>query len=321
MNKSSLSLIGAVALAGCGSPSSITDPVTSRLFSADEGTTINALGAGNTLTAQTNGAVALSQDGLAGTTTPVKVSFAIKMNPNGQLSLIVDGTEHVFTIADRDVYAGDGKTYGYYFQDTGAKIWVGLWNYNGTLDQALDPVSTDYMQIWGFYADMTQSGLGTQGFAVVGTETRPQDLASLSGSATYTGKAGLNVSPATGFAGGGNSRTKYRGDLAMNVGFSTVSISGLISNMYVEQPGQASTNTPGTISLDPTKITGTGFSGTMTPDAALLATLAGGATGAGTYGGTFYGPSADQLGGTMDFSGSAGGVGQNGIGYFWGNKN
>ncbi len=297
MRKISLSLLGAVALAGC--EVAALDPTTTRLYSIDEGTAIKALGAGKILTAQSNGVVAMSQDFQAGTTAPANVSFAIKMNPNGQLSLIVDGVEHAFTIADRDVYAGDGKTYGYYFQDSGAKIWVGLWNYNGTLDQALDPVSKDYMQIWGFFADMTQSGFGTQGFAVVGTETRPQDLAGLSGSATFTGRAGLNVEPATGFAGGGNSRTKYRGDLAMNVNFSTASISGLISNMTVAQPGQASTNTPGTIGLDPTTITGNGFSGTMTPDATLLATLAGGATGAGTYGGTFFGPSADQLGGTM----------------------
>jgi len=321
MIKSSLSLIGAVALAGCATGTQPPGPSTTRLFSTDAGTAINALGAGKTLTAQKGGVVALAQDFSAGTTAPVKVSFQMKQNANGQLSIIVDGVERAFTVADRSVEPSDGMTYGYFYQDTGAQVWVGMWNYQGTLDQALNPAATNYVQIWGFYADMTQSGFGTNGFAAVGTETTPAAVAALPGTATYSGRAGLNVFPATGYIDNTTSRTKFRGNLDMSVDFGSSTISGMVSNMTVGQPGQASTPFAGTLALDPTAITGNGFSGSMTPDASLLATIAGGATGTGTYGGAFYGPNADQLGGTMSFTGNAGGVGQNGIGYFWGDKN
>ena len=319
MTIAKLSLIGALALAGC-STTTTTGPATSRLFATDVGTSIAALGAGKTLTAQKGGVAALASDYSAGTIAPVKVSFQMKQNANGQLSIIVDGIERAFTVADRDVDPNSGLTYGYYYQDTGAQIWVGVWSYQGTLDQALNPAGTNYVQIWGFYADMTQSGIGTTGFATIGTETTPAAISALSGTATYAGPARLDVYPAN-TTGGAANRTKFRGNLNMNVDFGSSTISGMISNMTVGQPGQPDTSFAGTMALDPTAINSNGFAGTMTPDAATLAQIAGGATGTGTYGGTFYGPSANQLGGTMTFSGTAGGVGQNGIGYFSGNMN
>ncbi|MFN3973130.1 MAG: transferrin-binding protein-like solute binding protein [Gemmobacter sp.] len=303
------------ALAACGSS---TTPTT-RNFAETAGTAVKALDDGKTLTAQEGGSSAANLNYSNGETSQATASFALKKNAAGELTFTVNGVEQAFATADRFVET-DGSVYGYDISDPGNDRFVGLFSHTGTLDETLDPANTSNMQIWGYQTNQITGGpRNVRGFAVVGTETTAAALATLP-SATYSGRARLDSFPTTGFVNNETSRTRTRGDVNMAANFGAGTISGQITNITRQAPGGTQLGVAGSVSMDPTTINGNGFAGTLTPNATLLTST--GISGAsGTYGGTFYGPAGQQVGGTMTLSGTEGATGFVSTGFFEGNRN
>lgn len=308
------------ALAACDSGSG-SGASTTRNFAADAGTAVKALDDGKTLTAQEGGVASVDVNFGGGPTALVAHDVAIKKNASGELSLIIDGVEQAFTTADRFIEP-DGSSFGYDINDPAGNRFIGLFSQNGELDTVLDPNNPSYLQVWSFSTNQVgpdPNANEPRGFAVVGTETQAAALASLP-SATYSGYAQIDTYPTTGFVNSATSRSRVNGDLSMAADFGAATIFGSIGNLDGNGPGQPNAPIAGSIAMDQTAISGNGFAGTLTPDATFLAdTGVSGTTG--SYAGTFYGPSADQLGGTMTLTGSENGQAFNGIGFFRGDQN
>jgi hypothetical protein len=311
-------MIGALAACGGGGSGGVT-----RLYATDAGTVGKAVQDGKTLTAQSGGSVGANLDYGTGDTglTATAPKFRVWKNANGELSYEVDGVVQDFTTAQRYIDPNDGNAYGY---DTNGvnNVWSGLYNYNGTLDEALDPNNPSYLTVWGYQTNQINPNgqPDLRGFAVVGTETRTKDLAPLV-SATYSGRARMDAQPDTGWVDGQTSRTRIRSDMDLAANFSAGTISGALTNFTIQPPGQAEGAVAGSVSMDATTLSGNGFAGNLTPDAAFLTSLGANASMAGTYGGTFYGPAAEQVGGTLSATGSANGQSFNALGFYTGTKN
>ena len=289
------------ALAACGSDGGSiggSGAPTTRNFAADAGTAIEALDDGKTLTAAT---------------------FDVKKNANGELTFTVNGVEQVFDPTDRFIEI-NGESFGYDIADQANGIFVSLFSNTGELDTVLDPNNPSYLQVWNYTTNQVNpGGADVRGYAVVGTETQGSALASLP-SATYSGRARIDTYPAAGFVNSATSRSIVHGNLSMAADFGAATIFGSIGNLDGNGPGQANAPIAGSIAMDQTAITGNGFAGSLSPDAAFLAAT--GVSGVnGSYAGTFYGPSADQVGGTMSLTGTQNGQAINGIGFFRGDQN
>lgn len=315
------------ALAACGSDGGSiggSGTPTTRNFAADAGTAAKALDDGKTLTAQAGGVASVDVNFGGGPTALVPHDVAIRKNANGELSLIIDGVEQAFTAADRFFDPSDppGVSFGYDISDPANNRFVSLFSNFGDLDTVLDPNSPNYLQVWQFSTNQVGTDPNAnepRGFAVVGTETQASALSVLP-SATYSGRARIDTYPAAGFVNTATSRSRVNGDLSMAADFGAATISGSIGNLDGNGPGQANAPIAGSIAMDQTAITGNGFAGSLSPDAAFLAAT--GVSGVnGSYAGSFYGPSADQLGGTMSLTGTQNGQAINGIGFFRGDQN
>lgn len=306
------------ALAACDSGSGSGSPTT-RNFAADAGTAVKALDDGKTLTAQEGGSAAIDLNFNGGPTALTTASFDVKKNANGELTFTVNGVEQVFTSADRFIEP-TGESFGYEIDDPVNNRFVSLFSHVGDLDTVLDPTNPSYLQVWNYSTNQVNpGGADVRGYVVVGTETQAAALATLP-SATYSGRARIDTYPATGFVNTATSRSRVNGDLSMAANFGAGTISGQIDNLDGNGPGQANAPIAGSIAMDQTTITGNGFAGTITPDATFLAAT--GTSGvSGNYGGTFYGPAASQVGGTMTLTGTQNGQAVNGIGFFRGDQN
>jgi len=311
-----LALLAACGDSG-GAPPASPPPVT-RLFAADAGTAGKALADGSTLTAQQGGTATYEIDWNTGTTRLKSGTFKVAKNASGELTMTVDGVDYAFAPGDRFVDPSDGLVYEYVVDGTTTGIWLNLWNATMTLDEALDPNTSGYAQVWGYYAD-PNTGIGTDGYAVVGTETKAADLALLP-SATYSGRARLNTRPDSGWVDYGTSNTRVRADLSMSADFAAATIGGSLTNITVQPPSGTQTGVAGTMSMDQTSIVGNGFAGTLTPDATLIGAMGPGFTAAGNYAGIFYGPVADQVAGTMTMTGTDATGAWNGTGFFIGTQ-
>lgn len=312
-----LALLAACGDSG-GAPPASPPPVT-RLFAADAGTAGKALADGSTLTAQQGGTATYEIDWNTGTTRLKSGTFKVAKNASGELTMTVDGVDYAFAPGDRFVDPSDGLVYEYQVDGSTTGVWLGLWSNTGTLDETLDPNTSGYAQVWGYYVDASQNGIATEGYAVVGTETKADDLALLP-SATYSGRARLNTRPDSGYVNNTTSRTRVRADLSMNADFAAATIDGSLTNITVEPPGQPEAGVAGMVSMDQTSIVGNGFAGTLTPDATLIGAMGPGFTAAGNYAGIFYGPVADQVAGTMTMTGTDATGAWNGTGFFIGTQ-
>lgn len=290
-----------------------------RNYSDTAGTAAKALADGKTLDTQEGGSAAQNLNYTTGDTGLTQADVQIEKNANGELSLIVNGVRQDFTTAQREVDPNDGQIYGYSTAGVNG-VWSGMWNHRGTLDEALDPNNPDSLQIWNYQTNQVNPNQpDVAGWAVVGTETRPAALAGMP-TATYSGRTRFDTMPNTGWVNHQTSRTRNRGDVAMTADFGAATVSGTISNLTIQQPGQAETGVAGTIAMDTATISGNGFAGTLTPDATYSGAI-GLTAGSGNYGGTFYGVNGEQVGGTMTMTGTTAAGGFNGSGFFYGNKN
>lgn len=318
---SALAFLAALSACGGSGTAPNNPPPVTRLYATDDGTVGKAIQDDKTLTAQSGGTATYEINWNNNTTTLKSGTFKVFKNASGELSMVVDGKTYDFAPGDRFVDPSDGLVYEYQVDGATTGVWLGLWQANGdTLDQTLDPTQSGYAQVWGYYVDADQNGIAQQGYAVVGTETKPADLALLP-SATYTGRARMDVVPETGYTGNSNSRTRVRSDMDLSADFGAGTIAGSLTNITVQPPGVGQTAVPGTVSMDPTTLAGNGFAGSLTPDAAFIAGQGAGYSANGTYAGIFYGPAAQQVAGTLNMTGTDTSGNWNGTGYFIGTQN
>lgn len=302
------------ALAGCGGSSGVT---TTRLYAVDVGTAANALADGKTLTTQTNGSSAVELNFDNGDTGPFRTpTVKVWKNANGEFSYSVDGVVQDFTEADRYL-EGDGTSYGYDVNGGDASSYSSLFLFtSGTLDEVLDESATDYSTVWGYQTNQVYAGEpNLRGFAVVGSETLPADIKQLP-SATYSGRSRIDTYPATGFVNNETSRTRVRSDVTLNADFGAATIAGQMYNITVQAPGGTADPIAGVINMNEAPISGNGFAGTLTPNDELIAAVEGDFSASGTYGGTFYGPAAEEASGTITWYSSVDGNERNGVGFF-----
>jgi len=294
-----------------------------RSFAAkSNGDTLDAGGAlqdGEILTARKVGVIGQLLNYDTGETGPTSASVSIKKNAEGGHDVMLNGKLLKFTAADRNVES-DGSVYGYDISNSATSEYSSMFNFTGDLDELLNP-GNGYAEVLQVQTNQIVPGEpNTVAFAVIGTETRDADLKALP-TATYAGNARVNAVPATGFVSNGASRTRLRSDMTMTADFGKGEVSGSLTEITIQEPGSDTrTAVAGSMSLDKTTFDQNGFKGSVSPDATFIDN-AGLQSGSGTYAGAFYGPEAEEVAGTLGFTGTeVGGSGLNGYGYFIGNK-
>jgi hypothetical protein len=250
---------------------------------------------------------------------------------DGEFSLEADGNDLLVTIGQEG-----GPTYTFRFVDAASNnsnqltfenqatgeffdLFIGG---GGTIADLFNSnIGSGYARRVGvFYTRGDVDNFGFETRSVIGTETRDSVVQTKTGTASYQGFASINIRQSDlGFFGfNGN----LSGDLDMAADFGAGKVSGTMSNLFLElRTGQTvdeTRNPAGTIQLEEAAIQANAFTGGMSPDAVLTANDSAVATFAdsGTYSGAFYGPNAEEIGGTMSFDADVNGNRFLGIGHF-----
>lgn len=258
---------------------------------------------------------------------------------DGEFSLQADGDDLLVTIGEEG-----GQRYTFRFRDAASNnsnqltfsnpatneffdLFIGG---GGTIaDLFNDNIGSGYARRVGVYYTPGGVDFGFETRSVIGTETRDSviaDLAGMNATASYRGFGSIKIARSDlGFFGfNGN----LSGDLDMDADFGAGQVSGTMSNLFLEsREGQTirpeTGDRAGTIRLEDAAIQANAFQGGISPDAALTADDAGLAkfVDSGTYSGAFYGPNAEEIGGTMTFDEEVNGNRFRGIGHFTANSN
>ncbi len=282
----------ALGLAGCaGAPTAqVIDPV----FSDEAGTASKALADGRTLGASGPTNAGLEIDWPAGTARRADNSFAIKGNSSGGVDVTVNGRTVSFAASDanRD---GFGWRKG---NDTVAQT-----NPNNT--EILDPSYSRRAQLWEYNFGDRSTKTAASGFAVVGTETRPEALTAKA-SATYTGIAiirGLQKNdPNTQMlieAGTPWGVVVHgRSGVTLDADFAAKTVSGDIRGLMVASGTASDLGSvqaqPGRIVLEKASINGNGFGGAMSGADGFQS------LGTATYSGRFFGTTGREAAGGLN---------------------
>lgn len=311
--------IAAISLAGCGSSTVSRDaadlvvgdigagdagPETSRVFAdvTGDGTQIQSLAqalvAGDTVTARQESTSAV-RIGFDQTASRTDADLKLRVNDAGELTMILNGVEHVFTENDRLIE--NGNFVGYDVQDPVTGEFYGLFTFSSfDMDDFLDPNNTRAAQsVRGHSSRVTEDG-SVWAFAVTGAETRDETLTSLP-TATYSGRSVTDIYPSSGLVGIQESRTRLRSDVLMVADFGGGTVSGEMTNLTQSVSGNPAVDLAGQINMDPAMLNGNGFNGTLSPDATFSA-----ANGDidGTYSGAFYGATAEGVAGALSIQGT-----------------
>lgn len=298
-----------LALAACGGSNGSTGTM---LFASDVGTAAQALDAGGTLSGSARTTSAANVNYATGDTSLTTADVSIKKNDQGGVTLTVDGVEQVFTSSD---VTSDGKGYATDYATDNKDVGLWTWN-NASAADAIDPANPNYSQMWEYVTDQVNPGGGPDvtGFVVVGTETRPDTLASLP-TASYNGRMYVKARPNSGFVNSQNSTTQIKGDVSMTADFGAGQVSGTVDALTIRDPGTTTdVATAGSIAMDPTAISGNGFSGSLTPSGSFAGPSGTLVMTDGAYAGTFFGPAAEEVGGAVTMQGTYDGTAVNGVG-------
>ena len=247
----------ALALAACGGGSSVTraptipaSEQTTRVYSDTAGDAGDAISSDETLTARSVASAGLTLDydsSGPGNTGVVRPRAAIRRNANGELTLTVDGVDHEFTTADREVEPG-GEVYGSSVEDDADDRYYAAWSETGEIDEFLAN-GNGHAEVLGYQTNLVPGGVDIRGYAVFGTETRDDDLAGLP-TATYSGWGRLDVVPATGWVDNGTSCTTLHSDVNMTANFVAGTISGVMTNFTLEPPGGTEAPIAGSVAMN-----------------------------------------------------------------------
>ena len=285
-----------------------------RLFadSVPGGDAGGAIANDQTLTARSVGSAAVALDYGDDVTAPTGTTqVQLRRNADGELTLIVNGAAYDFEPGDRE------NAFGYFTADEcdTSDVCVSTFNYTGEIDELLTN-GFGYAEVVGYQTNQLtdDGGENLRGFAVVGAETRDSALAGLP-TATYSGRAEIGTFPSTGFIDNETSRQGIRGDLSMTADFGAGTISGQVTNLQSETGFSGYNPAAGSITMEQAEFDVNGFRGGMSASADYAAGSED-LVNNSSYSGAFYGPAAEEVGGTI----SGSGAGRNGAGYFYGNK-
>lgn len=285
----------AAVLSGCSS----TSGGTKALFAADVGTAAEALDAGATLMAyNANMSSSLEDDwNTDERRAQGAAEFSIRKNDQGGVDVTIDGETESFSAADlEDAGFGWQKEL-----DDGLYRSVHTWTGTNAEEVLAGDAWTPYHQVWGYFWD-TGDESDLRGFAVVGSETEA-DVLEGKANATYSGWSVAEMYPDD-EAAADDERARMEGDLTMSADFNAATISGAITDLStktrVNDTWSNSQALAGSVSMDSTAISGNGFSGNLTPSADLTAVVG---DFTGTYGGKFYGPNGEEVGGVLSITG------------------
>lgn len=278
-----------------------------RIFSSGNGDLGQVLGNGRIVTARQIAMAGINLNYNADTTELTEMTeFRVQQNANGEFTLSLNGSVWEFVEADREPNE-EGEVYGYFTEAecNTTDECVSLFNYTGEIDD-LKSSGNGFHEILSAQSNQVDAGQpDLRAFAVIGTETRDGDLSSL-GTATYTGRARIDVYPETGFENNSGSRTRLQSNnLTMEANFGAGTISGSMDELQARGPGESDyTSIGGVLTMEETSFQVNGFAGDLSADAAFAT-----ATGAtfdanSTYSGAFYGANAEEVGGVISMSGS-----------------
>ena len=302
------------------------DPVedAARVYADKDGTASGnnqdaggAIADGATLAARKVAVAGQSLDYVNGDTGSTGATASVKKNGDGELTVMLNDQELAFKASERQIDDNDGKIYGYEKADGSALAY----NSSGDLDDLLNP-GKGYAEILRVQTNQgSTDGSHTKAFAVVGTETRGDALKTMP-TATYSGRARLDVVPTEGFVNRENSRIEIRSDMTMTADFGKGEVSGMMNNARIKMPGSSTqTALAGGVTMETAKFDNNGFKGALVASEAF-ADSAGLTSGSGTYGGAFFGPNAEQVTGALTLNATSDTVGAlDGVGYFDAQKN
>ncbi len=319
----------ALALSACGTSSGNGNKVVideqeelARIFSEGNGDLGDVLTDGRLVTARQIAMAGINLNYSEDTTELTEMTqFRVQENSDGEFTLWLNGSEWAFTAADIEDPDSMGRVFGYFTQDecdtTGE--CVSLFNWTGELDD-LKSNGNGFHAVLNAQSNQVNGGQpDVRAFAVVGTETRDDALSSL-GTATYSGYSNIDAYPETGFENNSESRTRLRSDLTMSADFGAGTISGMLDNMQIRDPGETDfTSIDGTMTMETTSFEVNGFRGDLTADADFTAATGATLDASSNYSGAFYGPNAEEVGGVISATGSGEGDPFNAIGMFTGN--
>lgn len=313
----------ALVLAGCNTLTPETPPgwephEDANLALSASDTSAQALADGQTLSAYSAGMssslAVVRGDSARSADTP---GFAISANANGGYDVTVNGHTTTFTADELSDWANGWEDADAEFGYADAHTYYAGSDLEGFLAGEAD--GPTYVQLWKYWWDASQTDDydgARSGYAVVGTETHPDYIDGQDATASYSGFANLVI-----FTNDGSQEigmwTQGDDEFSLNANFSDSTLSGSITDLMSDAGA-----VDGTINLESGTIADNGFSGAVSADAAFVGavdTAFGTATGdlSGEYGGLFFGPEADEVGGTFSIS-SDGAVG---VGGFIGEKN
>ena len=272
MRKFQITTVGLIALAGCQatttSPTPMPTPVPVAAGYADGTKDIFTEGLVFSTTAK---ALHLSGGALDLQNYNLSYRYSAKTN---QYFAIINGQEIALTYSAGSGYQGSNS------------------NYSVSADY-LDSTADNQVELTYFRGVHTATGEAYGAYVAAGLPTNPTQVAALSGTATFTGTAILEVLHDTGssinFTGGSGTAT-------INADFGTGIVSGAMSitDDGTSDTGYAMSAT--TILIDPTAMTGNGFSSTLT---VVAADLAMNSVTSSALDGTFFGVNAADVGGSF----------------------
>ena len=239
------------------------------------------------------------------------VTFAIAGDPSPDVIRIVDAAsiDEGFVTIDTeglffDLFVGGGLTIADLLDDTSG---------------------SGYARRIGIYYGQSGDGFGLQTETVFGTETTDAmiaDLGMTDAVATYDAFGQIRIRRDD--ADWNIFNANLSGDISMEADFGAGTVSGEMGNLFFEEfAGNTEVDdfeVDGSIIMNETSIQANAFGGSLSADAALTDDDPGiGSVVAGVgYSGAFYGPEAEEIGGTFAGGGSYEGQGYLAIGTFTG---
>ena len=174
-----------------------------------------------------------------------------------------------------------------------------------------DTIGSGYLVSGGVYYNEGGDGFALQTEFIIGTETTDDMIAQLgldNTSATYFGSSQIRIRRDD--VDWSTYNANVYGDLEMDADFAAQTVSGNLTNLFYEEfvgpDPDDEYPIDGSLILNETSIQANAFSGSMSADAVLIGDDPGlAAVGSlATYSGAFYGPDANEVGGTITGSGS-----------------
>lgn len=221
-------------------------------------------------------------------------SAAVNPAPAGG-SIATDGTNIMF----EGDYGGSASTVFLGNRTSGgANYPAGTVQYSGVGDGGLAVTLYDLSEVtgltessYGMYSGTVPNNPYTANIGVFSFGT-PTSVMPTGGTATFSGGTMGYVSTA-------NNSSNFTGNVTLTANFGTQSISGSLTNLTTTNTGSSMND----ISLGSTSITGSTFSGNASAvQSGTATTNIDGASG--TYGGSFYGGGASEVGGTYTLTGT-----------------